>query len=56
LTENNKKSITQFTGDELVEIVSATLTCPICGKECEHQYEVYEHISMEHAPMKKVAS
>lgn len=46
----NKKSITQFSGDELVDEVSKTITCPICGQECENQYDVYAHISAEHPP------
>lgn len=54
--KSNNKSITKFTGDELVKTVSKTNTCPICGQECEDQYEVYAHISAEHPPTKGVAS
>lgn len=54
--KSNNKRITQFSGDELVKIVSKTNTCPICGEECEDQYEVYAHISAEHPPTMGVAS
>jgi len=44
-----KKKITQFKGEELVNEVVKTLTCPFCGLECESSYEVYAHISAAHA-------
>ena len=47
----NKKSITQLSGDELVKIVSKTLKCPICGLDCASEWDVYAHISKEHPPM-----
>ena len=54
--KSNNKRITQLSGDELVKTVSKTITCPICGQECENQYDVYAHISAEHPPTKGEAS
>jgi len=50
LPEENKKTITEYTGEELVSEVIRTLTCPICGDEFTSPYEVYAHISEKHSP------
>ena len=52
--KSNDKRITQFSGDELVKTVSKTNTCPICGQECDNQFEVHTHISTEHPHLLRV--
>lgn len=46
----DNKNLIQFTGDELVNEVLRTLTCPICGIECANTWDVYAHINKEHKP------